>query len=304
MTIQRLCWLERPASSGLKEPATEQASPHTTMENAKSHLQITKNCSCRLCGGKAISQFQLLLLNKHNVDFFRCSQCESLQTEPPFWLDEAYADQRRFFDTGAVIRNQTVLVYLWYIQQLFGLRHETTALDWGGGDGLFTRMMRDIGIDAYHSDKYATNNYAAGFDDVTGKRYDIITTFEVWEHLANPAEVVQEIFAHKPAIVFLTTGLYTGQGADWKYIWPATGRHVFFFSRKAMEFIAEKYGYSVLIAGGCTVFFNRPLSRFRRSLLRRILSGKNRRVFHAIFASRKCGSLADKDRSYMLATRA
>jgi hypothetical protein len=264
----------------------------------------TATRSCRLCGGTAIRQFRLALLEKYDVDFSRCSQCESLQTDEPFWLNEAYADQRRFFDTGAVSRNQTLLMYMWYVTRLFGFGDRTTVLDWGGGDGLLTRMMRDVGIDAYHFDKYATNRYAAGFDDALDRRYDIVTAFEVWEHLPNPAEAIEEIFSRKPAVHFLTTELYTGQGSDWGYIWPTTGRHIFFFSPKAMTFIAQKYGYSLLSVGRYTLFTRRALSPVRRWLLTRLLSGKDRSLFHGYFAYHKRGaSLVESDRLHMLQTR-
>jgi hypothetical protein len=255
---------------------------------------------CRLCAGSTIPRFRLTVLKKHDVGFSRCTQCESLQTDPPFWLEDAYADQRRFFDTGAVVRNQNLQVHLWYIKRLFGFADGVTALDWGGGDGLFTRMMRDIGIDAYHSDKFATNKFAPGFEDSPGRDYQIITAFEVWEHLPDPAVAIDEIFSRKPLVHFLTTGLYSGQDANWAYLWPTTGRHVFFFSAKAMQLIAKKYGYSVLVAGGCTLFYRCAISRFRRGLLLRVLSGKNRRLFHAIFLFLKKPGFVESDRTLML----
>ncbi|MCL4808668.1 MAG: methyltransferase type 11, partial [Thermoanaerobaculia bacterium] len=83
-----------------------------------------------------------------------CLTCRSLQTTPPFWLEEAYADQTRVFDTGAVLRNQTLQMQVWFLVRcLFG-RSSVRALDWRGGTGLMTRMLRDIGVDAYHFDLY------------------------------------------------------------------------------------------------------------------------------------------------------
>ena len=264
-------------------------------------METTKS-TCRLCGANTVEQFRLEVLRKYDVGFRRCDQCESLQTEvAPFWLDEAYADQRRFFDTGAVERNQMLQALAWYIRWAFRLRKATTALDWGGSNGLFTRMLRDIGFDAFHYDKYALNTYAAGFEDEDNREYDIVTAFEVYEHFPEPGDSIEAIFSRKPLVHFLMTSLYRGQGKDWDYIWPSTGRHVFFFSKKAMQQIADKYGYSLLQVGSYTIFHRIPLLGFRRRLLSRVLSGgKQGRLFQAIFAVFRPHGFSNADRTLMM----
>lgn len=59
---------------------------------------------CRLCGGKAQAHFVAMVLKKYQVKFYLCDDCDSMQTEEPFWLSEAYSDGRRSLDTGAVHR--------------------------------------------------------------------------------------------------------------------------------------------------------------------------------------------------------
>jgi len=260
---------------------------------------------CRLCGGATTEHFRLRILGKHEVGFGRCERCGSLQTEPePYWLEEAYADQRRFFDTGAVERNQHCQACAYWLRWAFRLAPDATVLDWGGGDGLFTRMLRDIGFDAYHSDRYATNTYAAGFDDAPGREYDLVTAFEVYEHLPNPADTMAELFARRPKVHFICTGLYHGQNADWMYISPSTGRHVFFFSEQAMRWIADTHGYDVLIVGDYTVFHRIPLAGFRRFVLTGVLANRGRRLFRALFAARRSQfGRAEADRTLLMRRR-
>ena len=62
----------------------------------------------------------------------------------------------------------------------FGLSEQEQVLDWGGGDGLLVRLLRDAGLDAYHHDRYADNLYAAGFEGDPTKRYSMVTAFEVF----------------------------------------------------------------------------------------------------------------------------
>jgi hypothetical protein len=259
--------------------------------------------TCRLCGDIAVPQFIKRVLGKYDVEFARCRGCESLQTSPPFWLDEAYADQRRFYDTGAVARNQHLQAVVFFVARALGFK-TPRVLDWGGGDGLLVRMLRDSGMDARHYDRYARNVYAAGFDDSLGQSYDIVTAFEVWEHMDDPATTVRAIFERKPVAHVLTTALYQNQGADWQYLWAETGRHVFFFSRRAMRRIADQYGYHVIHAGSVTIFYACPLSAIRRRVLTWVLWPPLRRLLHTAYIWYPKRSLADADRAAVMRERA
>jgi hypothetical protein len=46
--------------------------------------------ACRLCSGQLMAQFSLAVLNKHQIQYYQCIECLSLQTEPAYWLAEAY----------------------------------------------------------------------------------------------------------------------------------------------------------------------------------------------------------------------
>jgi len=69
-------------------------------------------------------------------------------------------------------------------------------LDFDGGYGVFTRWMRDVGYDFWHSDAHCSNLFAQGFEaDLSGAcRYELVTSFEVFEHLSDPTEKVDLLF--------------------------------------------------------------------------------------------------------------
>jgi len=46
-----------------------------------------------------------MILNKYTIDYFHCPNCGFLQTQEPFWLDEAYKDPINISDTGYLSRN-------------------------------------------------------------------------------------------------------------------------------------------------------------------------------------------------------
>jgi Methyltransferase domain len=79
--------------------------------------------------------------------------------------------------------------------KVFGLK---TSLDFGGGDGLLCRLLRDRGIAAETMDEYADPAYARGHQGDLSKKYDLITASEVFEHLPDPAATLGKLFQARP----------------------------------------------------------------------------------------------------------
>lgn len=224
--------------------------------------------ACRLCGGATSSCFVLPVLGKYQVEYRRCRRCESLQTEKPYWLDEAYARNLSRLDTGAAQRNINNFAVCYAIAKLFGLRN---AIDVGGGDGLLCRLLRDYGINCFVTDKYAEPNYAQGFTEPDFAVPDLVIASELLEHLPEPAVDLDVAFGLKPPVLLVTTALYCGQGPDWWYLAPESGQHVFFYSKTALERIAVKYGHEVLMSGGYLLFVRKEELTALKAFLARLL---------------------------------
>ena len=47
---------------------------------------------CKICNKANDSIFTLKILNKYEIKYYHCSWCGFLQTEEPYWLDEAYSE--------------------------------------------------------------------------------------------------------------------------------------------------------------------------------------------------------------------
>ncbi|MEZ6242655.1 MAG: class I SAM-dependent methyltransferase [Phycisphaerales bacterium] len=223
---------------------------------------------CRLCGSETSEKFRRTVMARHDVGYHECATCGSLMTDAPTWLDEAYNAPFRGADTGAVLRAQMLQVALPLIARATKLPKDAKVLDFGAGDGLLVRMLRDVGMDAYHADKYVENVYAAPFDFDPAQKYAMITAFEVYEHLPNPAQDIEAIFSLDPDVHVITTQLYRGQGADWDYLSVNSGRHVFFWSPRALRLVGEKRGYQVRSFPNQISFFHkRPISGPASALL-------------------------------------
>src|SRR6218665_1205619 len=97
---------------------------------------------CKICNSTAREVFQEQILYKYNVKYYQCPSCEFLFTEDPYWLQEAYAESINLTDTGLVERNlRAARITTFVISAFFDTK--AIFLDYGGGYGLFTRLMRD-----------------------------------------------------------------------------------------------------------------------------------------------------------------
>jgi len=234
---------------------------------------------CRLCDGALLYKFKLRLLEKYDATYFECEQCHSLQTEPPYWLDEAYGNKNLSnLDTGAVQRNIHNLAASYAISKLFKVKN---VLDIGGGDGLLCRMLRDYDINCYVKDKYATPTYAQGFTDQDFDVPDLIVAFEILEHFPNPKSDLEEIFKYNANVLLLSTSVYGSEKEDWWYLAPESGQHVFFYSIYALKKIAEKYSYSLIFSGGFILLL-RNASKLKKTIAKVLLKFRVCRLLRAI----------------------
>lgn len=185
--------------------------------------------------------FKTTILKKYQVNFYKCEKCGFLQSEDPYWLQESYTEAINLSDTGILARNEylrkivTVLTFCFFGKS-------TKILDWGGGYGIMTRMLRDDGWDAYWHDEYAQNIFAKPFIGEKNKKYDLITSFEVFEHLPNPLDDIEKMLEVSDNILFST--LLIPQAIptrDWWYYGFEHGQHMSFYSKQTLEFIAKKY---------------------------------------------------------------
>ena len=190
------------------------------------------------------------ILKRHRVEFSRCSSCGFVQTEKPYWLDEAYSDATSRLDTSGVSRNlEMSSVVQTVITLLFNRR--ASFVDYGGSTGLFVRLMRDRGFDFYWEDKYAHNIYARGFEADPSKRYELASAFEVFEHFENPMEDILRILKMAGSVVFSVELLPEPAPLPekWWYYGLAHGQHLSFYTQKSLSHIAAQSGLNYFTDG-------------------------------------------------------
>ena len=240
---------------------------------------MNSNSLCRLCSGEQKYLFSKKLLNKYHVDYFKCSECNSLQTEYPYWVEEAYQKNNlSTLDTGAMQRNLHNFSACIALLKLLKINN---LLDYGGGDGVLCRLLRDYSINCYLKDSYAFPAYAQGFDIPDFDEPELITSFEVLEHLVEPAVDLDKLFNYSSKYLLVTTEIYSNQDHNWWYLAPLSGQHIFFYSGKSLDYIAARYGYQYVVSGGF-IFFYRNLSVIKLWLVKFLLRGRICRLIRGV----------------------
>ena len=238
--------------------------------------RVSSISRCGLCRAPTTAAFTLRVRGSFDGTYERCDGCGSLQVRNPDWMGDAYRGAFTGEDTGAVQRtiyNQMVISWLY---KLLRLRRSASLLDFGGGEGLLVRLLRDIGINATFHDRYGSGAFASSFRH-DGEPSVVVTSFEVWEHFLDPSESIDEIFRLAPRHVFISTLLYRGEGPDWWYLAPGHGQHVFFYTRAAMDLVAQRFGYHSYVFKGTYILFTREaLVWWRRFSLNLVLTHKLR----------------------------
>jgi hypothetical protein len=199
---------------------------------------------CRICSAPVSEKFSSTLLNKYTIKYFQCSICGYVQTEEPYWLQEAYDTPINDSDTGMMMRSfwnrniaATMIYFLFDKKKIF--------LDYGGGYGVFVRLMRDVGFDFYWQDKHTENLFAQGFEfsENSTNHVELLTCFEAFEHFNEPINELEKLLKVSKNILLSTLFIPDPipHPNDWWYYGIEHGQHIGFFQEKTFKYLAEKY---------------------------------------------------------------
>lgn len=200
---------------------------------------------CKICSGHTNLIFKTPVLNKHDVAYYKCGACGFIQTEEPYWLEEAYNSAITSLDIGLAGRN---IEFSGIVEDILKKHFNTSSqfIDYGGGYGLFVRLMRDKGFDFYRQDYFCENIFAKHFDisDIhREQKFELLTAFEVFEHLTDPLAEIKKMFSYSDSILFSTilqpSENFTSPDQWWYFI-PETGQHISLYSLTSLEIIAQK----------------------------------------------------------------
>jgi hypothetical protein len=197
---------------------------------------------CKICSSNSELFSKTEILKKYNIQYFKCPDCGFIQTENPYWLEEAYSEAINRSDIGLLTRNlelskitKAVLIFLFDRRKKF--------LDYGAGYGVLVRLMRDLGFDFYWMDKYSDNLFAKDFEANKQEKFELLTAYEVFEHLVQPTKELLNMLKFSDSILFSTFLIPTNypKPEEWWYYALDHGQHIALYSKKSLELLAKKF---------------------------------------------------------------
>jgi len=207
---------------------------------------------CKICKTETHESFELKLLKKYNVKYYICPKCNFIQTEKPYWLDEAYSSVITDEDSGLINRNIkfskiTLLIIYFFFDR------KAQYLDYAGGYGVFTNIMRNFGIKFFNYDPYCENLFSKEFNlKRIGKKYEAITMFEYLEHSKDPIKDIKT-FSKKTDTIIFSTELHDFSNElykkNWYYFYPKHGQHISLYSINTLKLIAKEFNFNLYTNG-------------------------------------------------------
>ena len=225
--------------------------------------------TCKICGQNSPKKFTAKVLNKYDISYYHCGQCGFLQTEEPYWLSEAYSESITVSDTGILQRNQ-LFAELVPILLATNFNAGGKFVDFAGGYGIFTRLMRDIGFDFLWTDPMTKNLIARGFEYTSASGpIEALTTFETFEHLVDPLKDIESMLKISRNIIFSTKLLPdpVPSPEEWWYYVLEHGQHISFYSQSTLEFIARKYSLKFYSFGPFHLFTEKEVNMTMMKIL-------------------------------------
>lgn len=247
----------------MTDAKSEAALPNSVMQRIPAaHAEYPwEELDCKCCGQRSISLGSVdfskscedrrkapLPLTGIPVHYHRCTSCGFIFT--PHCDNFSAADFTR-----EIYNDDYVKVDPDYLKirpkasaeiclKLFGhARDKTEVLDYGSGSGLMADLLNAQGFNVRNYDPFATAN-----NKRPNGKFDVITSFEVLEHTADPlltCDLMQKSAKSNGIILFSTLvqpPTIETLKLSWWYIAPRNG-HISIYTKRSLELVWAELGY-------------------------------------------------------------
>lgn len=198
---------------------------------------------CKICNTLS----EILEDKKTNKIYHKCSTCRYISLDDKFYIDETH--EKSHYD-----KHHNNLESLGYVKMFEDLVFDFVkplhvdikiALDFGCGEGEVLPIVLErngISCDRYDLFYFPKKVYE-------DKKYNLICSTEVFEHLENPLEIFKKLLLHiEPNGYLLLMSAFHPNDDDkflkWWYIRDIT--HIGFFNLDTFEYLAKKLNLRIV----------------------------------------------------------
>lgn len=214
---------------------------------------------CPFCGGDNLRRFSVVTKNNEfapkTISVVECRACitawqwptDVTESEIRAYYGKQYTLQQEQTYFDAELKKQRSKLGLEFVGQVRQAR-KGRILDVGAGDGTFVELANTCGWEAVGVDlSFASNFVVQGtIDDIEG-RFDVVTLWDVIEHVERPNDLIKKTFNKltETGTVIIETGNYLGidrivSDLNW---WGFQPDHRWFFAPMALEKLLSDAGF-------------------------------------------------------------
>jgi len=166
----------------------------------------------------------------------------------PHWIGSSFTSHLNSYDVGSADRSLVVAGFVRSLMRARSLK-ASHLLDFGGGDGLAVRYLRDHGVDCRWEDPFCEPRYYVGEAPSRDAHFDLVFLSEVALHFPDPMSVFGELMTRCDRLLVTAVVPPTQISEDWWYLMPSTGQHVAFYPIDAFREIARRLSVDLVTDG-------------------------------------------------------
>lgn len=205
---------------------------------------------CRIC------EHPTRLFFKGYYDFYQCLSCKSVQRHPSTY-PSLQEEKKRYEQHNNDVNDLNYQQFVKPIVNEVLKNHQPNekGLDFGSGTGpVITKLLKDKDYYIQTYDPIFDNNKA-----VLQQQYHFIVCCEVMEHFHDPKKefTLLKSLLLPGGKLYCMTDLYSVNIDFDKWYYKNDPTHVFFYSKKSLEYIKRKWGFSKLKIASRLITFSK-----------------------------------------------
>lgn len=206
---------------------------------------------CKICGADT----RIIKDNQFHIDYYKCLDCDFI-----FMDDEkrvSFDDEREVYDRheNSIECDGYVSMFMNFLDNaVTPYKKEGLALDFGSGPEpvLMQLINRDYNFEMENYDLHYQPKKV-----FLGKKYDLVVSTEVVEHLPDPIKVFKMVYdiLDKDGIFAFMTVLHENDDEKFtKWWYRRDTTHISFYSKQTLETIARNIGFSFIYSDDNRMF--------------------------------------------------